>query len=90
VTPEIHDKLDKIMDMLLDQSKAITRLEVLSERNTEDLEEHIRRTDLLEQGLLSHVANYNKFRYYIMGAVAVIAVGAKVAWEIYKLSKGIQ
>lgn len=42
---KIDDKLDKIADKLTDQ--AITH-----ERNTVSLEEHIRRTDLLESQML--------------------------------------
>jgi hypothetical protein len=44
----IETKLDKIMDKLEQQSNTLARHGVLHEKNTEDLEEHIRRTAMLE------------------------------------------
>jgi len=48
---ELLDKLDCKMD---DQTERLVRLEVNVERNSDDLEHHIKRTDLLEQSLNKH------------------------------------
>lgn len=58
------DKLDLIYDLVKtinekqdQQSERLVKLELNSDRNTEDLEHHIKRTDLLEAKLEKDVAN---------------------------------
>lgn len=64
-TPEmlaaIAAKLDKIQDDTTDIKVRLARHEVILEKNTVDLERHIKRTDLLEEKLELHEAVDEKF-----------------------------
>lgn len=47
----LEHKLDALFEMNVKQSGILERHSVLHEKNTEDLAEHIRRTDLIEERL---------------------------------------
>jgi hypothetical protein len=51
---KIDQKVDKLNDKQDQQTERLVRLEVNTDRNTEDLAHHIKRTDLLEASLNNH------------------------------------
>ncbi len=48
----IENKLDKVLDRLDEHSKCLAKHEVLHQKNTDDLAEHIRRTELAEAAIV--------------------------------------
>lgn len=53
------DRLDRILDKLTDMAVDIGRMALSVEKNTEDIGEHIRRTDLLEKKLDTYEEKYD-------------------------------
>lgn len=45
----LRDRVDGIAEVLIEQSKQLTRNTVILELNTESLQEHMRRTEALEK-----------------------------------------
>lgn len=50
----VERTLDRILDKLQEQGELLARHTVLHEKNTEDLERHIKRTDALEDRMEQH------------------------------------
>lgn len=70
----ILQKLDKIDDRQDIVEKTLIRHEMLHERNTLSLEEHIRRTELLETKLDSVELDIEPIKRHVVKVNAVIAV----------------
>ena len=68
----MSDKIDKIYDKLLDISLDLGRMTTSVEKNTEDLSEHIRRTNLLEKKI---EINEKSIRADLESNWAVVAEG---------------
>lgn len=56
----IETKIDKITDKIETLSNLAAKHEVLHKKNTEDLAEHIKRTDKLEDRMEQHSTDHNK------------------------------
>lgn len=68
----LYAKVDA-MDQKLDQmSEALAGMAIILERNTVDVERHIRRTDLLEKQLLEF-KTYIKAFHLVLGGIITIA-----------------
>ena len=80
---ENSNKLDQVIDKLNKMEITLATHTVLHEKNTEDLAEHIRRTNLLEADLApikTHVSNVTfaiKVVLYIFGSIGTIILGLK-------------
>lgn len=76
----IEGKLDKVLDKLSEHGELLARHTTLHEKNTSDLEEHMRRSDLLE----TRVDELFKFKYYLVGIAAAVTTLAALAWDFLK------
>lgn len=63
-----EQKLDRVLEQLSNHSVVLAEHTILHKQNTEDLREHIKRTNLLEEKLLA----LYKWMWTLVGAGAVL------------------
>jgi len=66
----IRERLDQIADILREHAEILAR-------NTASLELHMKRSDALEK----IVDDLVRFRYYLMGAIAIISVAGPLIYK---------
>lgn len=92
---KLESKIDRLLDNSAEQGATLARHEALHERNTASLEEHVRRTDLLEVRLEQHAEAQGKrldeallpikaakFLLAMAAGVATIAGAAKLLLKL--------
>lgn len=91
---KIDQKIDKILEVLNQQSNTLAKHSVLHEKNTEDLEKHIKRTDLLEEEikfrnreLAKDMEPIKRHVAHIEGAIKLIGILSMVVGFIASISK---
>lgn len=71
----LESKLDKTIEAVTDIALSTARLEVHVEKNTENLEEHMRRTELAEM----RIERLEKAEHWVKGAVwVVVGIGTLI------------
>lgn len=70
----LEAKIDKIIDKLEVHSKILARHSTLHEKNTEDLEDHIKRTNLLEDSLRPLKQTDTILRAVVKGVGTILAI----------------
>lgn len=81
VVNKIDGKLDKLDDRMDKLENSYARMEVTLEVNTASLQEHMRRTDILEKAHVSDKA-VRKFLMWVIGVVGVSGLGDALKWII--------
>jgi septation ring formation regulator EzrA len=56
---KVEEKIEKVAEDVTDIKVVLSRLEVLHERNTVSLEEHIKRTNALEDMVIQNEQNFS-------------------------------
>lgn len=79
----LESKIDKTIDVVTDISLNVAKMEVHVEKNTEDLEEHIKRTELNE----ARLERLEQIDQWIRGAAWAISGIAGLAFVLVKLFK---
>ena len=72
------DRLDRVLDELMELKAEQARQGVRLDTYNEQLNEHMRRSDNLEQ----QVSELYKWKYYVAGAVAFVTILGGAAFQI--------
>lgn len=83
ILERVEKKVDKLDDKMDRLDSKVTKLDIYVEKNTEDLEHHIRRTDLNEDRIL----RIEKIEQFIRGAIWITLGIASVLVAVSKLIK---
>lgn len=86
MSDRLEAKIDKILEKLEEQGKILVRHEVLHQKNTEDLAEHIRRTQLAEAAILKNEEAVNTRIMPIEKHVHVVGVLLKITMFIVPIA----
>lgn len=79
----ITDNIETISESIIEINKALNSISVTLIRNTDSLDYHIKRTDLLEtdmKAVKDHVNKVNLIAKYVLAAVAPVA--GFIAWVV--------
>lgn len=85
-------KLDKLMEMVSDIRVVQAKHSLLHERNTEDLETHIKRTDLLEgeiKAAQDDIATLKLDKATLQGSWKTIGIIAAIVIALIKVAKDL-
>lgn len=74
----LESKIDRVLDVQNEHSVVLARHGVLHEKNAEELQVHIRRTDLLT----NEVHQLWKFKFLVAGVITAVSVIAPILLKI--------
>lgn len=83
---KLDDKIDKIEDKMSEQSVVLGKQEITLSLNTESLQEHIRRTNILEEKVAlveHHVTRVETIGKTIGKIAAVLSIVVSAIWTIF-------
>lgn len=79
----LESKVDKTIEVVADISLSVAKMEVHVEKNTQDLEIHMKRTELSE----ARLERLERIDQWIRGAVWMLGGLTALAYSLFKLFK---